>query len=305
MRNVNFSQATIDLRLELTEAVKDCNDARAEGKPYAEKGGLLDTAKAKAKAVNKAIIADACEELKEMAKADLTGMLRSYMQDWTVMALSVKDSEDGVAVSEDGVQRIDFRALDNYCTNVKITSRGDWSVMLDVLVDNLLTDWAKGEKVDKKSLPAKKIQEREKLGENWVKDGKPLHNIKNLTAQANEIIAAIFPAEMAVALKEKDVFVLKDIAKDYKEAVGNTALEFRAVTGRKIERRFFQLIYTRMNNLAIIISDDYDRENGKAQPAGQGEKPADGGPVKVVDGTEKPAKKSTAKAAAKPETAAK
>lgn len=305
MRNVNFSQTTIDLRLELTEAVKDCNDARAEGKPYAEKGGLLDTTKAKAKAVNKAIIADACEELKGMAKADLTGMLRSYMQDWTVMALSVKDSEDGVAVSEDGVQRIDFRALDNYCTNVKITSRGDWSVMLDVLVDNLLTDWAKGEKVDKKSLPAKKIQEREKLGENWVKDGKPLHNIKNLTAQANEIIAAIFPAEMAVALKEKDVFVLKDIAKDYKEAVGNTALEFRAVTGRKIERRFFQLIYTRMNNLAIIISDDYDRENGKAQPAGQGEKPADGGPVKVVDGTEKPAKKSAAKAATKPETAAK
>ena len=305
MRNVNFSQTTIDLRLELTEAVKDCNDARAEGKPYAEKGGLLDTAKAKAKAVNKAIIADVCEELKEMAKADLTGMLRSYMQDWTVMALAVKDSEDGVAVSEDGVQRIDFRALDNYCTNVKITSRGDWSVMLDVLVDNLLTDWAKGEKVDKKSLPAKKIQEREKLGENWIADGKPRHTNEALKAQADEIIKAIFPAEMRIPFRKQDIRVLQDVAKDYKDNVGNTALEFRAVTGRKIERRFFQLVYTRMNDLAIVISDDYDRENGKGQPAGQGEKPAAGGPVKVVDDTEKPAKKSTAKAATKPETAAK
>lgn len=305
MRTINFSQNTIDLRLELTEAVNACNKARSEGKPYAEKGGLLDTAKAKATAVNKAIIADACEELKDMAKADLTAMLASYMQDWTVVKLSVKDGDDGISISEDSAQRIDFRALDNFCTNVKITSRGDWSVMLDVLVDNLLTDWAKGEKVDKKSLPAKKIQEREKLGENWVKDGKPRYGTDDLVSQANEIVAAIFPADMRVAMNRKDISVLKDIAKDYKDNVGNTALEFRAVTGRKIERRFFQMIYTRMNNLAIIISDDYDRENGKAQPAGNGEKPAEGGPVKVVDGTEKPAKKSAAKAATKPETTAK
>lgn len=294
MRTINFSQNTIDLRLELTEAVNACNDARSEGKPYAEKGGLLDTAKAKATAVNKAIIADACEELKDMAKADLTTMLTSYMQDWTVVKLSVKDGDDGISVSEDNAQRIDFRALDNFCTNVKITSRGDWSVMLDVLVDNLLTDWAKAEGASKLSLPAKMVQERAKLGDNWIKDGKPLHAMKDLVNQANDIIAAIFPAEMRIRLDPKEVGVLKDMAKDYKDAVGNTAVEFHAVTGRKIERRFFQLVYTKMNNLAVIISDDYDRENGKAQPVGMGDKPAEAKPTKKVGGVTKakPAEKT-------------
>ena len=300
MRNVEFSQHTINLRLELTEAVNACNEARAEGKPYAEKGGLLDTAKAKAKAVNKSIIADACEELKEMAKADLTAMLHSYMQDWTVMSLSVKDGETGVTVSEDNAQRIDFSALDKHCTNVNVANNGKWSVMLNVFVDNLLTDWAKAEGAAKLSLPAKMVQERAQLGELWIKDGKPLHAMKNLVEQANAIIAAIFPADMRIRLDAKDVGVLKDIAKDYKDAVGNTAVEFHAVTGRKIERRFFQLVYTRMNKLAIIISDDYDRENGKAQPVGSGDKPAEGGPVKATK-----AKSATkAKPAEKPEAVA-
>lgn len=301
MRNVEFSQHTINLRLELTEAVNACNEARAEGKPYAEKGGLLDTAKAKATAVNKAIIADACEELKEMAKADLTAMLRSYMQDWTIIKLSVKESDDGVSVSEDNAQRIDFRALENFCTNVKITARGDWSIMLDILVDNLLTDWAKAEGATKLSLPAKMVQERSRLGELWIKDGKPLHAMKDLVAQANAIIAAIFPAELRIRLDAKEIGVLKDMAKDYKDDIGNTAVEFRAVTGRKIERRFFRLVYTKMNKLAIIISDDYDRENGKAQPVGSGDKPAEGGPVKA---TKKVGGAAKAKPAEKPEAVA-
>lgn len=276
MRKVEFSQRTIDLVVAMNDAVALCNEKRAAGLPYAEKDGALDKAKAAAKSVNKSIVEDAIRELTTAAKADKLAMFKDYMSDWAVQGYNVKETDTGISAECKAEIRIPFSSVDA-ASAVKITVRGDWMKMASVLVDNCLLNWASkqnGGGVKLQSLPADMLEFRGKLGENWLtKDGKPRTGMDYLVKQFNEVVAAIFPAEMAIKMTNADVRNFSGAIKGYKRTKVNSAMTFKVAGGKSMEEIMFDAIYTRMNNLSVIIEDDYKREGNTAAP-GAGDKAA-------------------------------
>lgn len=265
MRKVEFSQRTVDLVVSMNDAVALCNEKRAAGLPYAEKDGALDKAKAAAKSVNNAILEDAMRELAAVGKTDKLAMFKDYMSDWAVQGYTVKETDTGIVAQPKAEIRILFSALDGAC-GFQVTSRGDWAKMASVLVDNCTLNWASkqnGGGVALLSLPADMLEFRGKLGENWLtKDGKPRTGMDYLVKQFNEVVAAIFPAEMAIKMTNADVRNFSGAIKGYKRTKVNSAMTFKVAGGKSMEEIMFDAIYTRMNNLSVIIEDDYKRDGG-------------------------------------------
>lgn len=265
MRKVEFSQRTVDLVVSMNDAVALCNEKRAAGLPYAEKDGALDKAKAAAKSVNKSIVEDAIRELIATAKVDKLAMFKDYMSDWAVQGYNVRETDSGIVAEVKAEIRIPFSSVDAASTT-KLTVRGDWAKMASVLVDNCMLNWASkqnGGGVALLSLPADMLEFRGKLGENWLtKDGKPRTGMDYLVKQFNEVVAAIFPAEMAIKMTNADVRNFSGAIKGYKRTKVNSAMTFKVAGGKSMEEIMFDAIYTRMNNLSVIIEDDYKRDGG-------------------------------------------
>lgn len=293
MRSVEFSQRTVENIAEMNRLVAICNAKRAAGEPYAEKDGALDKAKAAAKTVNKSIVEDAIRELLDMGKADKVSMFKSYMADWAVQGYTVKETDLGIIADPKAEIRIDFSSMDA-ASPAKLSQRGDWMKLASVFIDNILINWASkdnGGGVDLLSLPADMLQFRATLGENWMtKDGKPRTGKDMLVSQFTEVVAAIFPAELACKMTRADVRNFGDAVKGYKRTKTNAAMTFKVSGGKSAEEILFDCIYARMNNLAVKIEDDYKRDGNAGKP-GAGEKPAVAGPVVTVEESAKPAAK--------------
>lgn len=277
-RNIEFSQNTIEGIADLSAKFKATVAAKAEGKPYAEKGGLLDQTKEACKALNKSIIKDAIGEFVTIATTDKVQFFKEYMADWTVIGYSVKESDkDGLTMTLDKELRVLFSDIDAAMVKGSAASRGHWMKMASVLIDNCTLAWANDGGVSKNELPFDLLQFRKTLGENWMDEkGRPLFHKKALVAQFNEVIKAILPEELVFPMNNSTVTAFSKAVHGYKRTTANRAMTFKLSSGKSAEEILFDTIYTRMNKLSVVVEDDYKRDGEKKQPATMGEKPAEG-----------------------------
>lgn len=296
---ITYSAKTLDAIEKMTVAVNAVEQARLEGKAYAGKGELLDTAKAAVNDANKAITEDALQAFREIAKRDRAEFIATYFKDWTVDGYKVMqdDADDGSTIHTDAkTLRIPFSAIDAQM-QTKIASEGAWRKYLQIYGDNVfqyLADNGKDEHAlsAKTPLSADLTARRKKLGGHWMK-----HSHSALVQQLNDLVKFVFPEELQPTFRMVSVdqkVVTASIAKA-KRIDTNGAATLQLANVNTLESILFTEIFTRMNNLAINLETGLqDKKNAdKSAPKsddGKGGDVKDGNPVPTAE----PAKEAVA-----------
>lgn len=302
MRTVEYSQRTVERIVDMNTAIEAVKSARADGRSYNDKGGLMDKAKAAVKAVNASITEDAIRDILAIGETSgVTAMMESYLQDWTVAGRSVKDGDKGIELTEDKPLRILFSDLDAAATT-KIATKGNWMKIVDIFIHHCNCNWAKQDgEAALLTLPNDLRDLYPKLGSNWVDDkGKPKYDKTSLGFQFNDIVKAILPADMAknIFMNGAAVRNFSTAVRGYKRTTVNAAMTFKIAGGKTAEEVLFDAIYTRKNNLAVKFEDSLTREDNSKKP-GSGDKPAAGGDVKTTPAEGNAVEKSAEKPAEK------
>lgn len=293
---ITYSAKTIDAIAKMATAVDAAEQARLEGRAYAGKGELLDTAKAAVTDANKAIMEDAITAFCDIAKRDRAEFIAAYFKDWTVDGYKVvqDDAADGSTIHTDAkTLRVPFSSIDAQMPT-KIASDGAWRKYMQIYGDNVfqfIADNGKDEHAlsAKTPLSADLMERRKKLGGHWLK-----HSHSALVQQLNDIIKAVFPAELQPEFRMVSVdqkVITASIAKA-KRIDANGAATLQLANLNTLESILFTEIYTRMNNLAINLETGLEdkKKANKAEPKSD---EAKGGDVK--DGNPVPAEVEPAK----------
>lgn len=304
---ITYSAATTEAVTTMHSAVQAAEQARIDGKPYAGKGELLDTAKDAVNKANKAIMKDAEKYLADLAATDMDAFIKSYWTDWTVDGFKVvqDDADKGGEIHTDGkTLRILYSAVDG-ASKTKVTSNGAWRKYLQIYGDNCMAFIADNDKGDnaasvKTALPADLIAKRKELGGHWLK-----HSHSALVAQLNDLAKMVFPEgkKPAFNMVSVDQKVVTASLTKAKRIDTNDAATLQMANLKTLEAILFTEIYTRMNNLAINLETGLkEKEQRKGQPKNSEGK---GGDVTVPQAgetapktTEKPTAKTATKAAA-------
>lgn len=292
-RTIEYSQNTVELLAVANSAFEAVKVAKADGKPYGEKGGLLDKCKDAVKDLNKSIIADCIDDFVTLARTNQAEFISQYMADWTVTGYAVADSEkDGLTFTNDKDLRVPFHKIDEASTRVKLTTRGDWAKLIQIFAYHCTLAWATDGGVSMEALPVALVNARSGMGDKWVKDGKAQTSVNCLVEQLQDIADAIFPAEICPRMNKKDVRNFGSAIRSYKRTVTNNGMKFAISTGGTAEDILFDAFHLRMNKLSVVVEDDIARGGKKSEPATMGEKSAKGEtPVEVETPKAEPASK--------------
>ena len=281
-----MSEQVKSVYAELQAEVEKCEKLRLEGKAYAGKDEQLDTCKAKARELNKAMAAEIIAAYAKQAETDAEGVVRDYLDNWFFDGFKVSqhDAENGGDVFIDETRvRIPFSAIDT-ASKTKLTTNGAWRKYLLIFADNCVRFNSANEKgVDNKkekaihtktALPTELIEKRAKLG--W--DVEPSKN--NLHTQLNELVAMILPESMHTFMLKSDVRAFITAMANLKRAdsMANSNLNFAVAKEKALEELLFRTIYTRRNNLATNYEFAY-KSKSENKNAELNEKPAQGGVV--------------------------
>lgn len=280
---ITYSAKTIDAISKMTIAVDAAEQARLEGRAYAGKGELLDTAKTAVNDANKAITEDAITAFCEIAKRDRAEFIAAYFKDWTVDGYKVvqEDAVNGSTIHTDAkTLRIPFSSIDAQMP-VKIASNGAWRNYLQIYGDNIfqfIADNGKNESALSAKTPLSEylMKKRKEQGGDWMK-----HSHSALVQQLNDLVKMVFPAELQPTFRMVSVdqkVITASIAKA-KSIEANGAATLQLAKINTLENILFTEIYTRMNNLAVNLETGLDNKkntNKNAPKAGD----AKGGDVK-------------------------
>ena len=249
---------------DFASSIATCEQLRVDGKAYAGKDEQLDTCKAKAREVNKIMMADIIGQYVELAKENPVAVMENYFQNWYFTGYKVvQDSaEDGNSVHEDTTNvRIQFSAIDTASKTVKLTTNGAWKKYLQIFVHNCILFNASAEKgetylaaVD--TLPAELSDKRKEIG--WT----AYATKAELARQFNELVAMVMPEAMKTVMLKSDLRAFIGAVSDLKKATSmdNAGINFAVKNVRSLEEILFRCILTRRNNLAVKYDMGYKQD---------------------------------------------
>lgn len=292
----------------LNKAIQDAEKARLNGEPYAEKGGLKDAAKAAARAVNEAIMADALNILADRIKTEgPVAVVQSLMDDWTVDGFGVTEDspkKGGAVHATSKTLRISYSALDA-ASRVPVASNGGWRHYMAIFAANAAAheeEVKKGEEAALRAvdaLPAELLRLRDARGGAWKK-----RSHSALVVQLNELVAMMLPEgfKMPKMLSGHMSDLYPAIVK-WVDHAENVAAHIKVDDLNKIENRIMTMIMTRYKDLAVRIetglSDKSSNkpntpaaDEGKGGDVESGTTPApaaESTPAPVADAKSKPA----------------
>ena len=266
----------------LTDEVSKCEQLRIEGKAYAGKDEQLDTCKAKAKEVNKAMMTEIIQGYVDLAKSEgAVAVMRNYFENWffTGFKVAQESAENGGEVHiADASVRVPFSAIDTASKSVKLTTNGAWRKYLVIFADNCIRFQSTNEKGEnavytKTALPAELVEKRKKMG--WEKCSKTA-----LHEQMNQLVAMILPEEMSTFMLKSDVrdFILAMTKLKNASSMSDSNINFAVSNERALETQLFRHILTRRNNLATNFEIKYGEEK-KSAKGGVDTATANGGTV--------------------------
>ena len=304
MLNYTMSEKVKALFNELAAEVAKCEELRLAGKAYAGKDEQLDTCKAKARELNKAMGKEICEAYAAMAETDPVGVVRNYFDNWFFEGYKVSqhNAENGGDVFVDVTNvRIPFSAVDSQ-SKKKLTNNGAWRKYIQIFADNCVRFNSMNEKsVDGKTkenaVSAKDALPADLLKLRNERDGWSDCTTKNaLAKQLNDLVSMILPAEMETKMLKADCRSFLVAMADLKRSSSMTdaGINFAVKNAKTLEEILFRHIMARRNNLAVKYDMGYKQENTSEtgrNPELNG-KPAEGGAI-TGEQDAKPAEKET------------